>query len=58
MSYRLEKINKLLRREINQIFLREIEFGNDVLITVTEVRTTADLRQAKIMVSVLPFNKS
>lgn len=57
MPHRLEKINQLLKKEIGQILLKELDFA-DVLVTITTVETSVDLKQAKIMISVLPFEKS
>lgn len=58
MSYRLEKINKLLKQQVSQILLKEIDFSSGVLVTVTQVETSINLRQAKIMISVLPSEQS
>jgi len=58
LSYRLEKINKLLKQQVGQILLREIDFESGVLVTVTQVETSIDLQQAKIMISVLPDGQS
>ncbi len=57
MSQRILRINQLLRQEISQSLLREIDFTN-VLVTVTEVETSPDLRQAKVKISVMPTEKS
>lgn len=58
MSYRLEKINKLLKQQVSQILLNEIDFSSGVLVTVTQVETLINLQQAKIMISVLPSEQS
>lgn len=55
MSRRIEQINKLIREKISKLILREIEFPKGVLVTVTRVKTSADLKYAQIFVSVLPF---
>ena len=57
MSKRLERVNELLHREISQLFLRELDFYN-TLVTITKVETSVDLREAKIMISVMPYEKS
>lgn len=58
MSKRIEQINKLIREEISELFLREIEFPKGTLATVTRVKTSRDLKYARIFVSVLPFQHS
>lgn len=57
MSKRLQRVNELLREEVSKLLLREIDFGQSLL-TVTKVETSVDLKQAKIMISVLPEEKS
>lgn len=57
MSQRILRVNQLLKQEIGQSLLREIDFGG-VLVTITEVDTSDDLRQAKVKISVMPTEKS
>jgi ribosome-binding factor A len=54
MSRRIEKINEVLKRELGQIILENVDFGRNVLITISRVDTAPDLSGAKIYVSVLP----
>lgn len=54
MSKRIQRINELLKRELGQILLREVEFPQGVLATITQVETSSDLREAKISISVMP----
>jgi len=58
MSRRIERVNQLLKQEISGLILRELEFSKDVMVTVTEVDTSSDLRQARIKVSIMPFLKA
>ncbi len=51
---RIAKINELIKRELSQIILREIEISREALITVTKVDCSANLIQAKVWVSALP----
>lgn len=57
MSNRVQKIDELIKRELGQIILRELDFSRDVLVTVTRVKTSADLRQAKVYIGVIPEDK-
>jgi len=52
------RVNQLIKKELAQIILREINFPKDLLVTVTRVETSANLIQAKIYISVLPINKN
>ena len=57
MSKRVQRLNSLIRKEINQIFLRDFDFSDEALVTITKVETSANLIQAKIYISVLPDGK-
>ena len=54
MSRRQERVNHLLRQEISKLLAREV---NDprlpAVISVTRVEVSADLRHAKVLISVL-----
>ncbi len=50
---RIDRVNELLRAEISELISREIKDPRLTgLISVTEVETSADLRHAKVFVSV------
>ena len=50
---RLERVNQLIREEISLLLQRELKDPRLGFVTVTEVDTTADLKQAKVFISVL-----
>jgi ribosome-binding factor A len=50
---RLERVNQLMKEEISRLVQRELKDPRLGFVTVTEVDTTADLKQAKVFVSVL-----
>lgn len=54
MSERITKVNDLLRDLTAQAFITELSLKPGVIITVSKVSTSKDLRQAKILVSVFP----
>lgn len=56
MSQRVERINELLRQEISKLILREIRF-EDILVTINQVETSADLSHAKVKISIMPAEK-
>ena len=54
MSRRIERVNGLLRQEISSVIANELRDPRLAsMISVTEVDTSADLRKAKVFVSVL-----
>jgi len=57
MSNRIQRINQLIKKELSQIILREIEFPQDVLVTITRVEISANLIEGNIWISVLPEEK-
>lgn len=58
MSKRIQRVNQLIKREISQILLREMEFPSALLVTVTRVQTSADLREGDVLVSVMPSKET
>lgn len=57
MSHRIEQINKLIQKYLSQAIHKELELAPGVLVTITKVQTGADLKLAKILVSILPDEK-
>ena len=57
MSKRIQQVNALIKRELSQILLREIEFSPNVLVTITRVETSSNLIESNIWVSTLPEEK-
>ncbi len=51
---RLAKVNDLLRDEISAIIRKEFMWPAGTLVTVTRVETAADLKNAKVFISVFP----
>jgi ribosome-binding factor A len=52
MTYRIARVNSLIRQEISQLLQREVKdprLGN--FVTITEVFTSADLKHAKVFIS-------
>ena len=56
MVERAKKINSLIKKELGKIIFREVDFGNNVLITITRVDTSSNIIQSKIYISVIPEN--
>ncbi len=54
MSSRLPSVNQLIKKELSQIVLREVEFSSGVLVTLTRVETSPNLNESRIYVSCIP----
>lgn len=54
MNYRNLRVAKLIKEELGKILLREVEFGNSILVTIAEVEVFKDLSQARIKLGVIP----
>ncbi len=54
MSHRIAQINELLRHEVGQLLLTEVDFPAGCLVTITSVTTSKDLRHATLWISVIP----
>ena len=54
MPRRIDRINELLRQEISQLLSRQIKDPRlRGVISITEVQTSSDLRNAKVLLSVM-----
>lgn len=56
-STRQQKINKLLQKELGDIFLLDAKNVPGIIISVSEVRVSPDLGFAKVFISVFPSAK-
>jgi len=54
VSFRIQKINSLIREQIGEIITRELDIKLGVFLTIAKVDTTRDLRYTHIFVSVFP----
>ncbi len=57
MSKKIEQTNELLRKEIALAINRDVELP-EILATVTKIECAPDLKDAKVWVSILPYNKA
>lgn len=55
MTQRINKVNELVKRELGAILMHEIEMPENSLITISRVRTSKDLSEAKVFISVFPI---
>ena len=54
MSFRIQKVNSLIKEQIAEILTRELNLKSGVFLTVVKVDTTRDLRYTRIFISVFP----
>jgi len=54
MSQRIEKVNELVKKHINDILLKDLSLKEGVFITIAKVDTSPDLRYTHIFFSVFP----
>lgn len=54
MSERILRINELIKQEVNNLILTEIDFPKGCLATIVDIETSKDLRHSNIYISVLP----
>lgn len=58
MSHRILQINELIREHLGEILLREVSFKAGILVTISKVDTTADLRHSRISISTFPESET
>ncbi len=54
MSNRIQRVNALIKNELGKILLRDVDFPQGVLVTITRVESSPNLKEAKTYVSVMP----
>lgn len=54
MSNRVEKINELIKREMGQIIMKEIDVPENSLVTISRVKTSSNMNETMIWLSVFP----
>ena len=55
---RIDKVNAALQQIIAEILFQKLEVPLGLLLTVTRVDCSTDMKNAKAYISVLPFDKS
>jgi ribosome-binding factor A len=54
MTKRILRLNELIKKELGETILKEIEFPTSVLATITRVETASNLSVARVFLSVFP----
>ncbi|MCD6232922.1 30S ribosome-binding factor RbfA [bacterium] len=55
---RIQKLNRLFQKELSKIILKEVDLPQDIFITLTQVKTSSDLSETKVYISVFPEKKA
>ena len=55
---RVKRINELLKRQIGQTILEEVDFPNNILVTVSGVETSQDVTHCKVSIAVFPATET
>lgn len=55
---RQQKINRLLQKELGEMFQRQTQGMSGVLVSVSRVRVSADLSVCRVYLSVFPSEKA
>lgn len=53
MGNRIQRVNALIKDELGKILLKDIDFPQGVLVTITRVDSSPNLSQAKVYISVM-----
>jgi ribosome-binding factor A len=56
--HRLAQINEFIRQKFGEVVNRETELPEGALVTVTRVKTSKDLRHAKVGLSIYPARQT
>src|SRR3989344_5130787 len=57
MPDRMVKVDELIAQQLGQIIISEIELPLGAIVTITKVKTSADLKQARVFLSILPASE-
>jgi ribosome-binding factor A len=58
MTKRIDRVNQLIKKELAQIILKEIDFPDNVLVTLTRIDASPNLIEAKVYLSTLPDSRA
>ncbi len=58
MNPRVERVNNLIKKELGNILLKEIDIYPGTLMTLTRVECSGNLFEAKVFISVIPENSA
>lgn len=57
MSFKHEKLNQAIKKELGGLILKELDIPSDIVITITRVECSGNFFFAKVFVSIIPEDK-
>ena len=57
-SHRIEQLNSLLQQKLSGIIAQKLELPEGVIVTVTHMRVSKDIRHARAFLSIYPTEKT
>lgn len=54
MAERMARVDELIKQQLGEVILRELDLPLGCLVTITKVKTSKDLHHARVFVSILP----
>jgi ribosome-binding factor A len=58
MTDRLDRVNEVVKEEVSQALLHELDLEEGILVTVTKVDTSRTLEHTKVWISIYPDDKA
>lgn len=58
MSERIIKLNKLIKKHLGEILIRELSMKPGVFLTISKVDTSPDLRYTRVFISIFPYKEA
>lgn len=58
MSQRIQKVNKLIKKNLGEILSRNLNLKPGIFLTISKVDTSPDLRYTRVSISVFPEKES
>ena len=58
MTERIDRVNEVIKEEVSQALLHELDLEEGILVTVTRVDTTRTLEHTKVWLSIYPEDKA
>lgn len=54
MKDRIKRLNELIRRLLSLIFLKEFDLSKEIILTITKIDLSKDLKKATVYISIYP----
>ena len=58
MTLRLQKVNNLIKQEIGELLLQEVDFPKGTIVSISRVETSGNLLQTRVFLNIFPLGSS